>query len=88
MAVAESQWTQCYALVVDCNLPPDVVNGRVVMQSGTTFGSTATYECDDGLKFTRTCLATGNWSNERRCGEPANNKPHFGDYYLWVLLSS
>ena len=42
-------------------------------ESGTTFGSTAEYQCDEGYVFengdTRTCLTSGEWSNTVKCGK-------------------
>ena len=42
-------------------------NGDVTL-SGTTFGSEATYECDEGFELvgeaTRVCEATGEWSGD------------------------
>ena len=54
---------------MDCGPPPEIDNGNVTFDS-TLFGSVATYECDedyffdDGIKTTRTCLESGEWSNE------------------------
>ena len=45
-------------------------NGQIAMLNTTTFGSMVTYECsencffDDGTKPSRTCLSSGEWSNE------------------------
>ena len=51
--------------VVDCNTPSDPADGQV-STTGTTFGETATYSCNPGYNLvgdnTRTCQATGNWS--------------------------
>ena len=59
----------CYT-VVDCGPPPELDNGNVTFSS-TLVDSVATYECDedyffddDGTKTTRTCLDSGEWSNE------------------------
>ena len=53
--------------VVDCGSIGDPENGEVTF-SETTFGSLATYECDEGFELvgeaTRTCEATGEWSGE------------------------
>ena len=47
-------------------MDPD--NGRVDFSSGTTFGSTATYECTSPFAVngteTRVCEANGTWSGE------------------------
>ena len=52
--------------VVDCNNLPDPTNGQVSHTAGTTFGQTATYDCDAGYGLvgdsTRMCQATGMWS--------------------------
>ena len=58
--------------VVDCGVPPTLDNGRLTETppASTNLGSTVTYVCDDGYKFeegspmSRTCLETGEWSNE------------------------
>ena len=52
--------------VADCGFLEDPENG-VVMLSGNTVGSTATYECDAGYVLvggeeTRTCQENGQWS--------------------------
>ena len=53
--------------VVDCGKIGDPKNGEVTF-NGTTFGSEATYECDEGFELvgeaTRVCEATGEWSGE------------------------
>ena len=52
--------------MVDCGDLPAPSNGEV-MVSTTEFGSTATYSCNDGYTLegvsTRTCLASGSWSD-------------------------
>ena len=52
--------------VVDCGSLMDPVNGAVSL-TNTTYNSTATYSCNDGFNLvgdtTRTCLASGNWSD-------------------------
>ena len=62
--------------VIDCGSPPTLDNGQIGMQNTTTFGSMVTYECnenyffDDGTKPSRTCLSSGEWSNEDiRCSK-------------------
>ena len=54
-------------LVTNCGLLTDPDNGQVNTSSGTTFGSTATYTCDNGYALsgsqTRTCGADGNWTS-------------------------
>ena len=51
---------------VDCGNLTDPANGSVNHTAGTTFGQNATYSCDTGYNLvgdsTRTCNATGNWS--------------------------
>ena len=63
---------------MDCGGPPELRNGRISNTSSmtTTYNSTVKYECDDGFEFdgaidmSRTCLASGNWSNgEFMCSE-------------------
>ena len=63
---------------MDCGGPPELRNGRISDTSSmtTTYNSTVKYECDDGFEFdgaidmSRTCLASGNWSNgEFMCSE-------------------
>ena len=66
---------QCYlkhshifliSTAVDCGNLTDPDNGQVDHTAGTTFGQTATYSCNTGFNLvgdsTRTCQATGNWS--------------------------
>ena len=67
-----------FYIAVDCGLAPGLENGKLVDDSvkTTTFGSTAQYQCDDNYELvdrntTRTCLASGKWSNTVRCGELA-----------------
>ena len=55
-----------YAVVVDCGSLASPANGQVSLTT-TTFGSTATYECDAGYVLvggeeTRTCQENGQWS--------------------------
>ena len=50
---------------LDCGHPPELENGRISNLSN----STASYECNDGYYFhnndtSRTCLSSGNWSDE------------------------
>ena len=53
------------AAVINCGDLSDPSNGQVTL-TGTTFGSTATYECDSGSilvgSLERTCQDDGNWS--------------------------
>ena len=57
---------------MDCGDPPELENGELTETppTRTTVGSTVTYVCDDGYVFdecsemSRTCLETGDWSNE------------------------
>ena len=60
---------------MDCGGPPELRNGRI-SNTSSTYNFTVTYECDDGFEFggaidmSRTCLASGNWSNgEFMCSE-------------------
>ena len=55
------------SVVVDCEPIGNPVNGQVIiMSSGTTFMSTATYTCNTGYIVTgsslRTCGSDGVWS--------------------------
>ena len=51
--------------VAVCGFLQDPVNGQIII-SGSTFGSTATYECDAGYVLVggeeRTCQENGQWS--------------------------
>ena len=56
----------CILTVVDCGSLASPANGQVSLTT-TTFGSTATYECDAeyvlvGGEDTRTCQENGQWS--------------------------
>ena len=60
--------------VVDCMVLPDPDNGEVDLSNGTTFGSIAVYNCNEGLILlgsdTRVCQADGVWSGDPpTCGE-------------------
>ena len=52
--------------VVDCGTQTNPANGQVSYTAGTTFGQTATYDCDTGYNLVgdsnHTCRATGVWS--------------------------
>jgi hypothetical protein len=45
------------------------MNGTIITSNGTTYGSTATYTCDEGLDIigdvTRICDASGQWSKTK-----------------------
>ena len=49
-----------------CGNLTDPANGQVDQTTGTAVGQTATYSCNTGYNLvgnsTRTCQATGNWS--------------------------
>ena len=51
---------------MNCGNLPDPANGSVNHTAGTTMGQTATYSCNTGYILvgdsTRTCQATGNWT--------------------------
>ena len=53
-------------IVVDCGSLAAPANGSFTLTSGTTFGQTATYNCNTGYSLvgdsSRMCQATGNWS--------------------------
>ena len=60
-------WCTAYLFtVVDCGTLTNPVNGQVSHTAGTTFGQTATYNCNPGHILmgnnTRSCQATGVWS--------------------------
>ena len=52
--------------VVDCGSLLNPVSGAVSLSSGTTFGSIATYTCNEGFMLNvstpRTCGSDGRWS--------------------------
>ena len=54
-----------FSTVVDCGSLGDPSNGQVTL-TGTTVGSTATYECNTGFtlmgNIERTCQDDGDWS--------------------------
>ena len=69
--------------VVDCGTPPPLENGKLTVTPpvSATLGATVTYECDDGYEFgegsamNRTCLDTGEWSNEDiKCNLKTSNE--------------
>ena len=51
---------------MDCGSLTNPANGQVSHTAGTTFGQTATYNCNTGYNRvgdnTRMCQATGEWS--------------------------
>ncbi len=53
--------------VINCGPLTDPANEQVDTSSGTTFGNTATYICDDGYTLNGTqsqiCTATGKWTS-------------------------
>lgn len=56
---------------VYCGDVPNIVNGYIQSSTGSTFGSTATYECFAGSTLTGLatiqCQASGVWSNRPSC---------------------
>ena len=52
--------------VVNCDNPPDITNGTVDINRGTTFRSVAVYSCDVGFNLNGgaiiSCQANGTWS--------------------------
>ena len=72
---------------MDCGDLSDPSNGQVTL-TGTTFGSTATYECNTGFtlmgNMERTCQDDGNWSeNEPTCvGRSCCPVLYFYSWYL------
>jgi len=66
---ADGQWTNeaPVCTYVDCERPPELENGAIILQNqATAYGSTAQYTCDLGWKLDgfskRTCLGGGNWA--------------------------
>ncbi len=60
--------------LLDCGGLVHPANGTVLLPSGTTYSSTAQYECDIGFvlqgEAQRTCLITGQWSgNTPNCSK-------------------
>lgn len=60
--------------VVDCNKPPALAFGKVMLLNGTTtFESVARYQCQPDYKMIgdsyRRCLANGLWSGQTKCLE-------------------
>ena len=62
------QYDNC--TVVSCGVPPDISSGTRTF-TGTTFGETAMYSCNNGFALagsvTITCQASGEWENEPSC---------------------
>ena len=58
-------YVHLFLTVVDCGSLGDPSNGQVTL-TGTTVGSTATYECNSGFTLVgnqgRTCQEDGSWS--------------------------
>ena len=80
----------CVHVVIDCGSLDDLGNGHVSL-TGTTFGSTATYECAVGLYLIgdsqRTCLETGQWSGEQPvCQSKLLPKPVSHKYEYTCML--
>ncbi|XP_052795625.1 sushi, von Willebrand factor type A, EGF and pentraxin domain-containing protein 1-like [Mya arenaria] len=53
--------------VVDCDIPPPLLNGAYTTPNGTTYLQTATFSCNNGYDFVgtsdRQCLVNGSWSS-------------------------
>ncbi|XP_060560575.1 sushi, von Willebrand factor type A, EGF and pentraxin domain-containing protein 1-like [Ruditapes philippinarum] len=62
-------WDTTICSIIDCGRPDDLMNGTINTSNGTTYGSTATYSCDEGLDIigdvTRICDANGKWSKTK-----------------------
>ena len=84
-----------YISVADCGFLMDPENG-VVTINGRTFGSTATYQCDEGFNLvgneTRICQENGEWSDSQPTCESqlstnfwhvCNNERFFGYIQSW-----
>ena len=70
--------------VVDCGGLSSPQNGQVIL-TNTTFGSIATYQCDDGFNLIgdmqRMCQSNGEWSGN----EPTCEGNHSLDYTFLVI---
>ncbi|XP_033101174.1 sushi, von Willebrand factor type A, EGF and pentraxin domain-containing protein 1-like isoform X2 [Anneissia japonica] len=70
---ANGQWNsrQPQCILIDCSLPPDISNGRVMSNNGTTFRSVAVYACSRGYQLSGTekvtCLEDEQWSRIPKC---------------------
>ncbi len=58
--------------VVDCGLPPTILNGSPGTPTSTTFGGTVSYTCNNRYHMmsgstTVTCDASGSWSTRPTC---------------------
>ncbi|XP_060580506.1 uncharacterized protein LOC132737264 [Ruditapes philippinarum] len=62
-------WDTATCDIIDCGRLDDLMNGTIITSNGTTYGSTATYTCDEGLDIigdvTRICDASGQWSKTK-----------------------
>ncbi|XP_060560466.1 sushi, von Willebrand factor type A, EGF and pentraxin domain-containing protein 1-like [Ruditapes philippinarum] len=62
-------WDTAICSIIDCGRLDDPMNGNINTSNGTTYGSTATYTCDEGLDIigdvTRICDSNGKWSNTK-----------------------
>jgi len=79
---------QSLITAVDCGSLANPKNGRVEL-TGTTFGSTATYSCQNGFilvgSSTRTCQINGLWSGRAPvCSGKDQHKCH-SSVHLWLL---
>ncbi|KAG8455052.1 hypothetical protein GDO86_001318 [Hymenochirus boettgeri] len=70
LCTKEGEWSKPYphCQILLCGLPPIVLN-TVVVADTYTYGSTATYRCQDGYLMNKevavkTCLENGSWSLE------------------------
>ena len=68
---------------MNCGSLSDPANGQVTLTTGKSFEQTATYSCDTGYNLvgnsTRTCQATGNWSESA----PTCQGMLLHSVYLW-----
>ncbi|XP_049620101.1 sushi domain-containing protein 1 isoform X1 [Syngnathus scovelli] len=82
---------KAFCQVVDCGVPTSQEDTVLLSATGTTFGSVATFECDEGFRWrngsnTSLCGADGLWRGlnmnceEISCGKP-HTVPHTG--HVW-----
>ncbi len=68
---------------VDCGILVPPLFGSVATTSGSTFGSVATYICDEGHTIdgsaTRTCQSSAEWTGE----SPLCIRKHYITYLGW-----
>ncbi|XP_008215827.1 sushi, von Willebrand factor type A, EGF and pentraxin domain-containing protein 1 [Nasonia vitripennis] len=79
ICLQNGSWTGAapFCFPVDCKHPPTIENGRVIVNSSTTYGGTVEYHCIPPFErvglFLRKCLDSGMWSGEEpKCEKPTN----------------